>query len=87
MRFDQILSFTRHSRRFDPCWLFPPIETEVEKTSDAPDVAPFYSNGKLTSDVTDRDIVLALQQVASEGCCLSPLCEAIVGSDGSVPSK
>jgi hypothetical protein len=76
------MSFTRHSRRFDPCWLFPPIAARDEETSDAPDIAPSCSSDELTSDLTDRDIDLALQQVALEGCCVNPLCEATSGSDG-----
>ena len=80
------MSFDPHSRRFDPRWLFPPIETEDEETSDVPDRSPFDSNGALTRNLTDRDIDLALQQVASERCCVCPLCGAIVGSDGNVLS-
>ncbi len=80
------MSFDPRSDRFDPRRLFPPIETEDEEASDAPDVAPFYSNGALTRDLTDRDIDLALEQVASERCCVCPLCGAIVGSAGIVLS-
>ena len=78
------MSFTPHSRRFDRRWLFPPIETEDDETSDAPEFSPFYSNGELTSDVTDRDIDLALQHVTSERFCVCPLCGALVGNDGFV---
>ena len=80
------MNFDPHSRRFDPRSLFPSIETEDEETSDAPDVPPFYSKGALTRNLTDRDIDLALHQVASERCCVCPLCGAIVGSDGNVLS-
>ncbi len=80
------MSFNPHSHRFDPRWLFAPIETEDEETSDALDVSPFSSSGALTRDLTERDIDLALEQVASERCCVYRFCGAIVGSAGNVLS-
>jgi hypothetical protein len=78
------MSFDPHSRRFDPRWLFPAIETDGEETSEAPDLSPFSSDEALTSDLTDQDFDLALEQIASQRCCVCPLCGAIVASDGTV---
>jgi hypothetical protein len=78
------MSFDPHSRRFDPRWLFPAIETDGEETSEAPDVSPFSSDEESTTDPTGRDIDEALEQIASAGCCVCPLCGALVASDGSV---
>jgi hypothetical protein len=78
------MSFDPHPRRFDPRWLFQAIETDGEEKSEALDVSRVSSNGELTSDLTDRDIDLALEQVALERCCVCPLCGAIVRSDGTV---
>jgi hypothetical protein len=78
------MRFAPHSRRFDPRWLFPGTETDGEEASDAPDVCPFSSDDALTSAVTERELDLALQQVALERCCVCPLCGALVKSDGTV---
>jgi len=78
------MSFDPHSQRFDPRWLFPAIETDGEQASEAPDVSPFSSDEELTSDLTDKELDEALEQIASERYCVCPLCGAIVGSDGSV---
>jgi hypothetical protein len=78
------MSFAPHSRRFDLRPLSPAIETNGEQTSEAPNSSLFSSDEDLTSDLTERDFDLALAQVASQECCVCPLCGAIVGSDGSV---
>jgi hypothetical protein len=80
------MSFAPHSRRYDPRWLFPAIESDGEETSGAPDGFPFSSYEKSTNDPSERDFDKALEQIASERCCVCPLCGAIVGSDGSVLS-
>ena len=80
------MSIDRHSQRLDPRWLQPGIETHAEQGSLAPDVSGFCSNEKWSSNVTDRELDEALRQVASERCCVCPLCGAIVGSDGCVLS-
>jgi hypothetical protein len=80
------MSFDTHSRRFDPLWLFPAIETDGEETSEATDVSPFSSDEESTDDPTGREFDEALEQIASEGRCVCPLCGAIMGSDGSVLS-
>jgi hypothetical protein len=78
------MSFDHHSRRFNPRWLFPAIETDGEQAFEAPDVSHFSSDEELTSDLIDQDFDEALKQIAAERCCVCPLCGAIVGSDGSV---
>jgi hypothetical protein len=80
------MSFAPHSRRSDPRWRFPAIETNGEETSEAPDVSPFSSDEESTNDPTLRDFDEALEQIASERRCVCPLCGAIVASDGSVMS-
>jgi len=80
------MSFDPHATRFDPRWLFPTIETDGEEPSQAPDVPRFSSDEELTSDLTGPGFDEALEQIASERCCVCPLCGAIVGSDGSVLS-
>jgi hypothetical protein len=80
------MSFDPRSRRFDPRWLFPAIEADGDQASEARDVAPFFPDVELTSAVTDQELDEALEQVASQGCCVCPLCGAIVGRDGSVLS-
>jgi hypothetical protein len=80
------MSFTPHSRRFDPRWLFPRTETDGEESSEASDASPYSSNGALTSELTGRDLDHALEQVALERCCVCPLCGAIVRGDGIVLS-
>jgi len=78
------MSIDPHSRRFDPRWLSPGIETDGDQASEAPDASPFFPDEELTSDVTGQEHDEALEQVASQRCCVCPLCGAIVGSDGSV---
>ena len=80
------MSFDPHSRRFDPRWLFPAIETDGEDTPEARDLSPFSLDEESTNDPTGRDFDEALEQVASERCCVCPLCGAIVASDGSLMS-
>jgi hypothetical protein len=80
------MSFDRHSRRFDPRWLFPTFATDGDETSEAPDASRFSSDEEMTIDLSDQDLDEALQQIASERCCVCPLCGATVGSDGSVLS-
>ena len=67
------MSFDPHSRRFDPRWLFPTFATDGEETSGEPDEYLFCSDEELTSDLTGRDFDEALEQIASEGCCVCSL--------------
>jgi hypothetical protein len=80
------MSFDPHSRRFDPRWLFPAIETDGEEPSGDPDASPSFRDEESTNDLLGRIIAEALEQMASEKCCVCPLCGAIVASDGSVLS-
>jgi hypothetical protein len=78
------MSFDPHLRRFKPSWLSPAIETHREETSKAPEVSPFASDEGLANDLLEREIDEAIEQIASERCCVCPLCGAIVANDGSV---
>ena len=49
------MSFDPHSRRFDPRWLFPAIETNGEETSETPDAFPFSSDEESTNDPAGRN--------------------------------
>ena len=80
------MSFDPHSRRSDPHRPFPAIETNGEEASEAPDVSPFSWDEESTNEPTLRDFDDALGQVASERCCVCPLCGAIVSNDGSAMS-
>jgi hypothetical protein len=81
------MSFDPHARRFNPPRLFPAIEPDEEETSGAPDEYHFGSDEEATDDPAGQDFDEALEQIASEGCCVCPLCGAIVASDGSVLSR
>jgi hypothetical protein len=78
------MSFDPHFRRFRPSWLFPASEMDEEKTSAAFNASSAASDEELSSELTERDVDEAIEQIASEGYCVCPLCGAIVGSDGSV---
>ena len=80
------MSFDPHLRRIDPHWRFPEIETDGEETSEEPDASSPSSDEESTNDPVGRIFAEALEQIASERCCVCPLCGAIVGSDGSVVS-
>ncbi len=80
------MSFDPHPRRFEPRRLFPAIETDEEEPSREPDLFPFSPDEESTNDPAGPDFDEALQQIASERCCVCPLCGAIVASDGSVMS-
>jgi hypothetical protein len=78
------MSFDPRSRRFDPNWPLPAIETDWLETSDAPGAALVPRDDESTNDPVGMIIAEALEQLASEGCCVCPLCGALVASDGSV---
>jgi hypothetical protein len=78
------MSFDPRSRRFDPNWPHPAIETDWSETSDAPSAALFSRDEESTDDPVGSIIAEALEQLASAGCCVCPLCGAIVASDGSL---
>jgi hypothetical protein len=80
------MSFDPHARRFDPRWMLPPIETDGSEISEVPHASPFSSDEETTNEQAGRDFDRALEQLASERCCVCPLCGAIVASDGSVLS-
>jgi hypothetical protein len=80
------MSFDPHSRPFRPRWLFPAIETIREDMSEAPDAYRISSDEESTNEPAGRDFDEVLEQIASDGCCVCPLCGAIVARDGSVLS-
>jgi hypothetical protein len=80
------MSFDPRTRRFDPRWQSPGIETDGDQAFEVPSTAPVFPDEELTCDVTNKELDEALAQVASERCCVCPLCGAIVGRDGSVLS-
>jgi hypothetical protein len=80
------MSFDPHSQRFDPRWLSPKVEAHGDQAFAASSAAAFLPDKKLTRDVTDQELDEAIEQVASQRCCVCPLCGAIVGGHGSVLS-
>jgi hypothetical protein len=72
------------SRRFDLRRLHPPIGTDGAALFEEPDVAPPFGAEESTDDPAGWDVDEALEQIASEGCRVCPLCGGIVASDGSV---
>jgi hypothetical protein len=80
------MSLDRHSQRFDPRWLLKAFETDTGETYNAADAAPCSPDEESTNDPTGRDFDEAIEQIATEGRCVCPLCGAIVASDGSVVS-
>jgi hypothetical protein len=67
------MSFDPHPRPFEPRWLFPAIETDEEEPSREPGLFPFSPDEESTNDPAGPDFDEALQQIASEGCCVSSL--------------
>ncbi len=80
------MSFEAHSRCYGARWLFPAIGTDEVENSGASDASPFSADEESTNDPYGRKFDEALEQIASEGCCVCPVCGAIVEGDGSVAS-
>jgi hypothetical protein len=80
------MSFDPRARHSRPSRLFPAIETAGVKKFEAPDEYLFCSGEESPNDPAGQRFDEALEQIASEGCCVCPLCGAIVASDGSVLS-
>jgi len=72
------------SRRFDPRRLLPAIGTDGAELFGALDASPPFTAEESTNNPVARDVDEALEQIAFEGCCVCPLCGAIVARDGSV---
>ena len=66
-----------------PRRLFPAIEPDEEEPAGEPDLF-FCPDDEPTNDPAGQDFDEALEQIAWEGCCVCPLCGAIVARDGSV---
>ena len=79
------MSFASHSRRLNRVAV---PGNRVGRGGDvrAPDGFPFTLYEESTNDPSEWDFDKALEQIASERCCVCPLYGAIVGSDGSVLS-
>jgi hypothetical protein len=71
------MSLNSHSHRFDPRWLLPAIGSDGAELYGAPDASPCSAAEESTNDPTRRDFDEALEQIASDGCWVCPLCEAI----------
>jgi hypothetical protein len=80
------MSFDRHSRHFNARRLFQAIETDDVEKPEAPDEYLFCADEESTNAPTGQQFDEALEQIASEGSCVCPLCGAIVASDGSMLS-
>jgi hypothetical protein len=78
------MSSDPRSRRFDPRRRFPPIGTDGAALFEGRDAAPPFESEESTDNPAGQVVDEALEQIASEGCCVCPLCGAIVASDGSV---
>jgi hypothetical protein len=75
-----------HPRRFDRRGLLPAIGTDGAELLSVPDGLPGAGAGESTGDPAGGEIDQALEQFASDGCRVCPLCGAIVARDGSVMS-
>jgi hypothetical protein len=70
--------------RFDPRWLFPTMGTDEAALYGALELCSCSAAEESTNDTVGEDFDEALEQTASEGCKVCPLCGAIVARDGSV---
>jgi hypothetical protein len=80
------MSFSPHSRRFDPRWLSSANETNGEGTSDSRDTSPFSSDEESSNAPPGWHFDEVLEQLASERFCVCPLCGMIVARGGTVAS-
>ena len=78
------MSADPHSRRFDPCRLFPAIRENGAALFRALDTTARFDAEESADDLAGCDVDLALEQLDMEGCRVCPLCGAIVARDGSV---
>ena len=72
------------SRRFDLHWLLRAISEERAPLVEEQDAAAFSGDEESTNHPAGWEVDEALDQIASEGCTVCPLCGAIVAGDGSV---
>ena len=73
-----------HSRRFDPCRLFPAIGEDGAALFGALDTTPRSDAEELADELAEWDVDEALEQLDLEGCRVCPLCGGIVPRDGDV---
>jgi hypothetical protein len=72
------------SRRFDPGRRLPVLESDGAPLCEKPDTALPVEADESTVDPPETVVDEALEQIASEGCMVCPLCGAIVASDGAM---
>ncbi len=70
-------------RRFDPRRLRPAIGTDGAELFGTPEAFPGYAAEASRDDPVGGDVDEALEQMASNGCRVCPLCGAIVARDES----
>jgi hypothetical protein len=78
------MSLDHHSRRFDPRWLLPAIETDGAELFGERNASLPSKTEESTNNAAGRDVDEALEQIDLDGCRTCPLCGAIVARDGSV---
>ena len=67
------MSTNHPERRFVPRLQFPVTETDDEESSETPVAFPFSLNDQSTNNPAGQTFDEALEQIASEGWCVSPL--------------
>ena len=77
------MSTDPHSRRFDPCRLFPAIGEDGAALFGALDTTPRSDAEELAEELAGWGVDEALEQLDLEGCRVCPLCGAIVARDGT----
>ena len=78
------MSADPHSRRSDPCRLFPTIGEDGAALFGTLDTTARFDAEESADDLAGCADDLALEQLDMEGCRVCPLCGAIVARDGSV---
>ena len=75
------MNFDPHSPRFNPRWLLPATETDAPDADKSVASTPFCADEEWSDTPTWRDFDEALDQIASDGHRVCPLCGAIVACD------
>ena len=81
------MSFDFQSRRFDPRWLSPATEKYAEENSARLDAFLRSAYKDLKKDAEEQELDVPIEQIASQGLCVCPLCGATVTKDGTVVSE
>jgi hypothetical protein len=80
------MNFDPHSPRFNPRWLLPANETDVPDADESDNATPVCADEDSSEIRAWLDFDEALDQIASDGHRVCPLCGAVVASDGSIVS-